>query len=651
MHDGEAEGSAGEVGGTSANAGTDSGLDSGSSVDASSSAGPSDGSDDDAPPSCDDCSGHGTCANDVCTCDEGFVGDACESHGDDYHRRSLLVPGLADPDILREHDDLFHLVGTGSTVDVPIYESTDLVVFEDVAHYDPSALDAEHDYCFIWAPDLAKDGDGHVLHFSAQRVGKGAACPAAGQDVTTFVATAPNGDFAFGPAALFDGGGGLPRSMIESGCTADGCNHTVRIDSALYDDGQSQWFSYVWFSGGNNIATFRVGDPASLVMAAGPAVYGLGAYEESINEGPDYFARDGKHYLFFSAGFYDSQYAMFYVMGDGVADLTRARAVRRHSEALRSADGDLVESHGHNSIVERRGELFNVFHMGEFDDAGNLTGRSTHKQRIGFADDGSIVALTYVDLRWSAVPDAVYSVDIVAKDGTVVGPCIATGRIGDAVTTRYRGICPDGGDQRIAKSEVAAFRVYWSTDGTWTSYAEAAYDGGADRLFVPLDGGAVSEVDVRWNERLTGAEYSLDVQRGDGSWVAPCIGAPILGRGITTVFDGACPSSSTQVTDAQAFRVCSATGGDWANAVCGELPYDGSTAFVDVVVPRYRTRARSDRCGAPTRDSARRGGRAATALRRCAPGSRARARARAARRAAAVSSTRARARCWRRSSS
>jgi glycosyl hydrolase family 43 len=585
------EGSVGSSGGGSeddAASGGSSSANGSSESSTSSAAGSSSGGD---PTHCDDdgsCSGHGVCSDGACLCDEGFVGDDCASQGDDYHRRTLLVAGLADPDMLREHDDLFYLVGTGSSVDVPIYESTDLVVFDERAPYDPSALDPEHDYCFIWAPDLAKDGDGHVLHFSAQRVAKGAACPADGQDVTTFVANAPAGDLDFGAAALFDGGAGLPKSRVEAGCAPEGCSQTVRIDSAVYDDGTSRWFAFVWFSGGNNIATFREGDPSSLIIAAGPAAFGLARFEESINEGPDYFARGGKQYLFFSAGFYDSQYAMYYVMGDAVADLTRARNVRRHSAPLRTADGDLIESHGHNSIVTRRGETFNVFHVGEFDDAGHLVGRSTHKQRIGFHDDGSIVALDYVDVRWSAVPGAVYSLDIVGKDGNAIGPCIATGRIGSSVTTRYGGICPDGGDVRVEKSEVAAFRVYWSTDGTWTHYAEAEYDGGADRLFVPLDGGATSEIELHWNERTTGTDYSLDVQRRDGSWIAPCVGAPILGTSIATTFAGDCTSAGTQVAtgDIQSFRVCSATGGDWANAICGELPYDGTAGFVEVEIPR-----------------------------------------------------------------
>lgn len=547
------------------------------------------------PTSCtkDACGGHGVCeeleSGVACTCDEGFTGTYCDEIGPDYHARTLLVPDLADPDVLAEHDDAFYLTGTGSTLTVPIYASSDLVEWEEVLQYDPSAVDPAHDYCHVWAPDLTR-WEGQVdLYFSAHRVAEGAPCPPpSGQTVTTFHVAAPDFGFAFGVPALVDNGPGLPASQVASGCPPEGCSRAIRIDAAAYDDGVDRWFFYVWFQGGNNIAAYRFGSPESLVLNAGPAVFATAPYEESINEGPDVFLHDGRHHLFFSAGFFDSQYAMYHVVADEVADLTRARAVRRHSMPVRNAAGLLVESHGHNSLVQRRGEVFNVFHQGEFDAAGNLTGRSTYKQRISFSPDGSIVALNFVDLRWSRVPGAEYSLDVVTRDGRVLGPCVAVGRLGDATSTRWNEICPDAADTIVRKADVAAFRVYWSTDGQWTSFAELPYDGAADRVFVPIPGGATSAVALRWNEQQTGAEYSLDVQRGDGTFVAPCVGAPSLGTAIETVFDGACTSTAATIAipEIQAFRVCSAVGGDWANATCGTTPYDGTAGFIDVAIPR-----------------------------------------------------------------
>lgn len=110
----------------------------------------------DCPPetcTADSCSGHGRCtevADGVtCSCDEGFAGQRCEERGPDFYRRTLLVAGLADPDIYEEHDDAFYLVGTLSTTTVPIFESADLVAFTHKQDYDPSAVDPEHDYSYV----------------------------------------------------------------------------------------------------------------------------------------------------------------------------------------------------------------------------------------------------------------------------------------------------------------------------------------------------------------------------------------------------------------------------------------------------------------------------------------------------------------------
>jgi hypothetical protein len=542
-----------------------------------------------------DCSGHGRCTDDAtgprCSCDEGFVGEACAEQGEDFHRRTLLVSGMADPDILKETDDLFVLTGTapGSAV-IPLYETSDLLTFQERPAYDPTALDPDHDYCYLWAPDLTKYGGHYDLYFSAHRVAQGAACPPpSGQEVTTFHASAPTLELAFGIPALVDEGPGLPRSRIESGCGDQGCLKTVRIDSAAYDDGVDRWFFYVWFSGGNNIASYRFAAPQTVLEHAGPASFAIQPYEEQINEGPDVFRRNGKLYMFFSGGFFNSQYAMYYIMADSVSELTRARSVRRHSEPVRAGSGHFLETHGHNSIVERRGEFFNVFHQGKFNESGSFSGRSTYKQRISFRDDGSIVALNYVDLGWSQMGDARYSLDVITRDGKTHGPCLGESRLGTSTTVRFHGVCPDAGDALVPMDQVAKFRIYHSADGTWDGArsAELAYDGASDRAFIPIGGGHTARVSLRWNELATGMEYSLDVQRRDGSWVAPCVGAATLAHAIEHEFTGACtsPGSNVAPADIQAFRVCAAADGQWQSARCGTTPYDGAAGFSDIRIP------------------------------------------------------------------
>ncbi|NUP10448.1 MAG: family 43 glycosylhydrolase [Polyangiaceae bacterium] len=542
----------------------------------------------------DTCNGHGVCtdsdAGASCACDEGFTGVVCDETSADFYSRSLVMPGLADPDVYKENDDQFFLSGTLTGNSLPIYSSTDLRAFDLAADYAPSAVDPSFDYCYLWAPDLSKHEGIYHLYFSAHRVSKGAACPpGSGQDVTTFHTTATDTTFAFGPPELVNDGTTFPRSRIASGCPGDGCSQVIRIDSALVDDGADQWLFYVWFQGGNNVSSFRSSDPGTVVHNAGPARFGgdLASYEEAINEAPEVLHRGDKYYLFFSTGWYDSQYAMRYIMADSVADLTRARTVRRHSQAVRTGAGFLTESRGHNSIVERRGQYFNFFHVGEFGGGGQFQGRSTWKQRLSFAPDGSLRTLNVADVAWSKLDGYDYSLDVVTRDGQTVGPCVATGILGSSTSHEYTGICPSAADLIVHKSDIAAFRVYYSNDGTWTQSAEQPYDGVSDHVFVPIEGGFTSRVTLGWNEKVTGTRYSLDVQRADGTWVAPCAGVGALGKSLAYSFSGSCPTanSSVPVPEVKAFRICSAVNDDWANAVCGEASYDGAAGHVDISVP------------------------------------------------------------------
>ncbi|CAF1237585.1 unnamed protein product [Didymodactylos carnosus] len=523
----------------------------------------------------------------TCICDEGFIGTNCNEQGFDFYRRTQLMPGLADPDILAVSDDLFFLTGTSNALVLPIYQSTDLVNFQVKYTYDPSVSDPMYKYCLIWAPDLSKHGTGYDLYFSAQRVSKGAPCPANGQDVTTFLARASDDNLIFGAPVLVDFGTGAPKGRIAADCNSDGCLKTVRIDSAVVGPENDRWFFYVWFPGGNNIASFPFNSPTAIIANAGPASFPIPSSDENINEAPEVFWRDGQYYFFLSMAFFDSQYAMSYVMAPTIADLTRRRVVRTHSIAQRNSAGKLVQSHGHNSIVMRRRQFFNVFHQGIFDSTGRMTGRSTFKQRLAFRPDGSIQTLNTVDIRWTQLPLYQYSVDVVKRDGSAIGPCVAMNRIGATLGTTYVGVCPDSGNQLVDKGDIVAFRLFYSMNNIWRDFVEAKYDGVSDQLAFYLPGGITKQIVLRWNERITGTKYSLDIRRRDGTWITPCVGDVIIGSNIEYVFDGNCHMAKIFVEphDITYIRMCSAINNDWARAICGGVPYDGKTIHVSITIP------------------------------------------------------------------
>ncbi|CAF0728942.1 unnamed protein product [Adineta steineri] len=522
-----------------------------------------------------------------CICDEGFFGTICDQQGADFYHRTHLMPGLADPDILAVNDDLFFLTGTSNALDLPFFQSTDLITFHLKIIYNPSVTDPQYNYCFIWAPDLSQRGTGYDLYFSAQRVLKGAACPANGQDVTTFFARAVDQNLIFDKPTLVDFGNNAPKGRIAAGCNAEGCLKTVRIDSAVVGPENDRWFFYTWFSGGNNIAAFPFSSPTNLVANAGPASFSIPATDEKINEAPEVFWYRGQYYFFISTAFFDSQYAMQYVMAPTIADLTRRRAVRSHSVAQRNSAGRLVQSHGHNSIVMRRGQVFNVFHQGIFDSAGRLIGRDTFKQRIAFRPDGSLQTLNTIDIRWNQLPLHQYSIDVVRKDGSTIGPCISVNRIGATLATTYTGICPDGNNILLDKGDISAFRLFYSTSQVWKDFVEAKYDGVADQFAFYLPGGITKQIVLRWNERMTGTTYSLDVRRQDGTWVSPCVGDIVIGSRIEYVFDGNCRQANSFIEPRAInyIRICSAINNDWPRAVCGGVPYDGIAIHVSVTIP------------------------------------------------------------------
>lgn len=399
-------------------------------------------------------------------------------------RRWKIAENLADPDVVALAGDRYVLSGTRDPALVlPFYESSDLVTWTDAGSYDPSAADPAYDYCWVWAPEIVVVGGTLTLYFSAHRgPNGGTSCPpASGEDVTTYRATSPDGTLAFGaPALLYQGGPGA-QSRLQAGCPAGGCSRAIRIDASVYGDR----LYYVYFDQGNNVASVALADGSDVRVHAGPAGWTLGAFEEGINEGPEILARDGRFYLFFSAAWFDSQYATFYVMADTPAELTRDRPLERLTMPVRAADGDLLESHGHNSVATREGETFNIFHQGVFDTNGNLIRRDAYGQRIAWNDDGTAVSQNLVRVSWVSIGGGnSYSLDLVLRDGEVVGPCIGAGHIQQATEIDYVGVCPDADDRLVHKSEVAAFRLFASPTSNFVQIGETPFDGYSDAVTI-----------------------------------------------------------------------------------------------------------------------------------------------------------------------
>jgi beta-xylosidase len=394
--------------------------------------------------------------------------------------RTLAVEGLADPDIYKVDDNLYFLSGTSSQNFLPIYTSTDLLTFSLLRRYDPSAYDDRYDYCNQWAPDLDRRDGEYVLYFVAARVDKGTPCPASNSDQTIFYATAPdaNDDMEFGTPHEINAGTSHPRTYVTKGCPSDGCDRAMRLDPSVYSDGDRRWMHYTWFDpvAGSVVSAFPLDDPAHVIHVARPTA----PAEHRINEAPTLFSRDGRHYLVYSTGHYRGEYGMTYMMGAQVSELTWQHPQHwSFSTPLKAHDGRLIENHGHNTVTDRNGQFYTLYHVGRFTSAGVFAGRDVYVQPLTFTADGLLNTLNTVHLQWSAKTDGTFALDVQTRDGTWITTCLDAGA---ASSVTFNEVCTGAGDTVVHKADVAAFRINRIVAGETVANTTVPYDGYSDSL-------------------------------------------------------------------------------------------------------------------------------------------------------------------------
>ncbi|HDT12007.1 MAG TPA: hypothetical protein ENN58_04640, partial [bacterium] len=363
---------------------------------------------------------------------------------------------LADPDIYKDSDEYYFISGTGrNTEQLVIYETENLVDFDELFTYSPSNADENYDFCCIRAPDIYKTPeDIYHIYFSAARVTKGEVCNC--DAVTTFYAIFDEDTENFGIAKPVDFGEGNPRYRTEPDCSPDGCEKTIRIDSAVYNDNGTEWFFYTWFDEGNHISSIRFDDPSNIITNLTAE-----ALEGNINEGADVFEKNGKYYLFYSINSFDADYAMKYIMADSVEELTRERIPRWFSTPVRNSSNELLATHGHSSVVERHGDYYIFYHVGLFTIPGTLSGRDTYKSRLHFREDGSIHHLNKIDIGWSDAGEGFeYSMDIKPKESDWISACIPATTLQNNKKHIYTGICKDLSETVVHKAKIEKIRLF-----------------------------------------------------------------------------------------------------------------------------------------------------------------------------------------------
>jgi len=166
-------------------------------------------------------------------------------------------------------------------------------------------------------------------------------------------------------------------------------------------------------------------------------------------------------------------------MGAQVSDLTDSQPRHSFSTPLKRHNGRLIENAGHNTVTDRNGQFYTLYHVAKFTPAGVFAGRDVYIQPLMFKADGSLNTLNTVDLQWHATAHSQYSVDVQTRDGAWISTCLDAG---DASSVTFNEVCTGASDQVVHKADVIAFRINRVESGDSVQTTTHAYDGYTDTL-------------------------------------------------------------------------------------------------------------------------------------------------------------------------
>jgi len=195
---------------------------------------------------------------------------------------------------------------------------------------------------------------------------------------------------------------------------------------------------------------------------------------------------------------------------------------------------------------------------------------------------GVIRAELEVNVRWAAVAGATYSLDVLARDGTWVTPCLGAAQLDTSTSVRFTGLCV-AADRTVPHADIVAFRIT-ATNATGSATATAAYDGVAGDVYAELSGGTTTAIDVGWNAYRGAVRYAFWVQRIGGSFVE-CAGASFVGTERGFLYTGRCPGKVPPIAPSglARLRAC-AVNKDGVSLACGEAAYDGVAPRVTISI-------------------------------------------------------------------
>lgn len=295
----------------------------------------------------------------------------------------VFADDFPDPFVLREGDRYYAFATNAGGKNVPVVTSTDLASWNEL----PDAMPvlpawARANASLTWAPAVLKRGGSFVLYFTARSIASGFQC------IGRAIAASPAGpyvDDSSGPfvcqvgaetplcgsidASPFVAANGDPYLLWKSDENAPACAGVTRLwGQRLGVDGVS-----------------LLGSPTELLRRDR-------GWEMPLIEGPSMLAHDGRYYLFYSAGWWESSN---YAIGYAICTTPLGPCEKRTEEGpLVKSGGDALGPGGQEFFTDTSGRTWMAYHGWSSPIVGyqNGGGRSLRIDPIAFDGEAPTVA-------------------------------------------------------------------------------------------------------------------------------------------------------------------------------------------------------------------------------------------------------------------
>jgi hypothetical protein len=190
-----------------------------------------------------------------------------------------------------------------------------------------------------------------------------------------------------------------------------------------------------------------------------------------------------------------------------------------------------------------------------------------------------------LNIRWSALAGATYSLDIETRGGVWIAPCVDSTLQGSSTSFVYRGLCNSAPGRGVDHADIAAFRINYTIAGVTRSVVQT-YNGADSDAYIALPGGRTTALAIHWNDIGEDARYVVTLRPGSGGFTK-CVDDALLANDTTYVHTDQCPSTGNflKIPTLTGVRVCAVWPFQERKAVCADAAYDGVQPSVTLALP------------------------------------------------------------------